>query len=143
MGLGWPLGAVEGVVDHIDPSPRAQGLSELARIRWPVGDVVPRVHDEYPVHRRGLKRCVVGSPLPHLHVREPFPFGAFAHVSDHVRLDVDSDDRASCSDGFGQMGQEVAGSRADVSHRMPGVQPHQRDDLVRLLPGVALRVIEN
>ena len=60
-------------------------------------------------------------------------------TADHVRHHIDREDAAPGTDGPRQPEREVAGTGADVGHRVAGLHGERRHHLVRSLPGVGAR----
>jgi hypothetical protein len=63
-------------------------------------------------------------------------------VGDHVRLDVEREDPARGTDGGGEVRDEVAGTRAEVRDGHSGDEAEALDHPRRVLPSIALRVVE-
>ena len=68
--------------------------------------------------------------------------GAFVEIFHHVRLSVHAV-HAALRCHVREAHREIAGARTDIRNHGVGFELQRFDDFVRLLPGVALRIVES
>ena len=85
---------------------------------------------------------IVERGLHHAHIGEALALRALAEMLHHVGLDVGGVDRRLRQHAREAHG-EVARARADVGDHRIGLERERVDHLMRLLPGVAARIVED
>jgi len=105
--------------------------------------VVPSIADENESHGTVGKLGVVGFGENGNDLREIFLAGPLGEVADERRLDVHRVDLPGRAHGSSEANREVPGSRPEVGHHGPLLHPQELDDLLGLLPGVALGIVED
>ena len=103
--------------------------------------MVVGVDEEREVHPLRQPR-VIGRRLHGEDIGELLALRALGEVAHHVGLDVRRVDPALRQHAR-EAHREVAGARADVGDHRIGLERERLDELVRLLPGVALGVVED
>jgi hypothetical protein len=105
-----------------------------------VADVVISVHDERNIDRLGeIDR--VGACLHRHEVDQMLTSRSFAEVAHHIRLDIGGKYFAF-RDALCNPHAEIPGARADIGDKRTALQMQGVQNLLRLLPGVAFRIIE-
>ena len=98
------------------------------------------VHHQHQIDFRRQPR-IVSATRNRKDIGEALALGAFGQIFHHVGLDVHAVYPA-LRDGVREAHREIPGSGADIRHRCVGREPEGAYDLVRLLPGVALGIVE-
>src|SRR5436309_3674332 len=129
-------------VDDRNPPSRGESALEPAQIVQPVIDVVVGVHDEEKIRAAGgqtrrIRRAKLGTDVFQALLRN-----TALHVPDHVRFGIQSPDRPLIADDGREVFQEVARSGAKIRDSLTRLQAQLPDDLGRLLPKVAVGIVE-
>ena len=134
-------GRVGPEVDDGDAPAGRQVALQVPEVLLALVDVVVHVDEKHQVHLPRKLRVVEGS-LHRLHVRAAFLLRPLREVLHHVGLHVDRVHLALGQHGREPRG-EIAGAGADVRHDRAGIELQRRNYLMRLLPGVAIRIVED
>jgi len=136
-----PSRRIELEVDHRDPSAGRERGGQAPEVRGALLDVVVDVHQQHHVHLLRQPR-IFRHALDRLQVRQALLAGALAQVLDHVGLHVHRVHLA-LRQHVRQANGKIARPRPDVGDLGVGRELERLDDFMRLLPGVALRVVED
>ncbi|MBP1690223.1 MAG: hypothetical protein H6Q34_796 [Deltaproteobacteria bacterium] len=143
--LGWRADrqvVLLPIDDRYAPA-RLQRVAESPQIREPMVEMVVGVDDQHQVEGVRREPRIVERCQDRNDARGPFLLGAGAQVRDEIGLGVDREDDARRADNGIEIAAEIAGAGAEIGDPHAGSESERRDQLARLLPGVARWIVED
>ena len=125
-------------VDDCDAPAGAEIFSELLKVGNPIFEVVVGVHGKHEIDAVGRQQRVVGPGENHFDVADVFSLNRLRQQIIYLLVDIHRVDFALGSDGGGKPEGKVAAARAEIGDEIAGAKRECFDDLLRLLPLVAL-----
>ena len=120
----------------------AERRSQLRGVGPAIVDVMPGVDDQDAIDAPGRETRIVWRHQPGHDLAELILDGPRPEMLDHVGFDVEGQHLSLRTHRARQGGFEEPGAGAEVDHGHARCNRHQRDHVVRLLPGCSLGAVE-